>query len=163
MSVIPSISIAQVEQEISDCLAYCKRFGWEISEIDKIQLKFTVRMVSPVDNEVFVLEVGFIDYNQLPLILDFIEPGTGTKGSLKACPKYEGDTFFHQNGLICSPCSRRAYKVFNDLNGPHTDWTMSGWQTNPQVGSLTSIPAILLAIHSRIVDKLNYKGPMEKR
>lgn len=168
MSVAKSISLARVKRELENCAQYSKSCGWLISEIDEASQLFTVKMTSPVNlrpsgeppvYETFILEVRFDDYPEIPLLLEFLDPKTGERGSKSAYPKGK-DSFFHPKlPCICNPCSRKSYKSFNPL-APHGDWTLSGWQTNKKVGTLKSVDAILRTIYLRISNPNTYVGRM---
>jgi len=157
MAVDARISLAIVRKELEDCLADASRNKWEISKIDEEQQKFSVTMRSPVDDEVYIVQVKFDNYKQLPLYIEFIDPDTGKAGTKHAYPKSKGHAggFFHGHPCICHPCSRKAYNP-----GPHKDWNLTGWQQNSKVGSLTNIRAILLAIYGRISNEEIYGGRM---
>lgn len=153
-----SISLKVVKSELESCLEYAKKCGWLISDIDESNLSFNVEMTSPLDGEVYILNVVFSDYPELPLILDFIDPETKKIGSRNAFPDSK-DSFFHKRNppFICSPCSRKAYGSYSDgVNGPHREWAMIGWRNTKQTGGLIDIPNILRAIFSRISDEKKY-------
>ncbi len=157
MSVDPRTSLRIVRKELKDCEGDSKRFGWKISEIDEANQSFTVEMKSPVDNEVYIIEIKFDNYKEWPLLIEFVDPSTGEKGTRRAYPVSRNDGFFNNRPCICHPCCRKAYREYTGL---HSDWNMVGWQDNPQVGALTNIRAILLAIYSRISKPNIYGGRM---
>jgi hypothetical protein len=160
MSVSPSISLSKVKVELERCKVYGERCGWLISEIDEHNQAFTVTMTSPLDNEIYILEVVFSDYPELPLILEFIDPKTEERGTKNAYPKSK-DSFFHGAPCICNPASRKSYKEFNP-NGPHKfdgpdRWQLAGWKQNKRIGTLTSLDSILRTIYLRISDERYYE------
>jgi len=162
LAVDPRTTLQIVKQEIADCGNDASRWGWIFSEIDEEKQRFTVRMKSPIDQNEFIIEIKFDQYKSQPLFIEFIEPSTGNRGTLKAYPRSLGKAggFFHNNPCICHPCSRKAYRVEERPQAPHSDWNMSGWQQNPKVGSLTNLRAILQAIYIRISDPECYGGRM---
>ncbi len=159
MSVDRRISINIVRQEVQDCQEDSQRFGWEISETNEETQIFTVKMKSPIDNEQYVIEIRFDNYKEWPLLIEFIDPKTGQKGTKVAYPAPSGKFggFFHEKPCICHPCSRRAYKGYSDL---HQEWNMSGWQQNLGCGDLKNIQSILRAIYFRISNPDTYRGRM---
>nr|WP_281719616.1 hypothetical protein [Nitrosomonas nitrosa] len=163
MSVAKSISLARVKRELENCSQYAINCGWLISEIDEPNQLFTVKMISPIEiksvREQFILEVTFDDYPEIPLLLEFIDPKSGDRGTKNAYPKGANDNFFHPFPCICNPCSRKSYKSYNAM-APHSDWNYSGWQTNSKVGTLKSVDSILKAIYSRISNPEFYVGRM---
>jgi hypothetical protein len=160
MSVDRRISLEIVRNELQDCQPDIERSGWKVSPIDEEKQTLRVEMTSPIDEERFIIEILFDNYREWPLFIEFIDPKTGTIGALNAYPapskKYGG--FFHNKPCICHPCSRKAYKGYTDL---HQDWgDLIGWQSNPGIGDLKTIRAILRAIYFRIRDPEIYDGRM---
>src|SRR5262249_39031067 len=45
----------------------------------------------------------------------------------------KGSGYFHSSGPICAPWNRLAYKSIN-AKGPHDDWNLANWMTNPKTG-----------------------------
>lgn len=160
MTVEPSISLSIVKKELEECRKDASAYGWEISEPDESNQTFTVKMKSSIDNEEYLIEIKFDNYKEYPLLIEFVNPKTGEKGTRNAYPS-NTDSFFHTFPCICHPCSRKAYQSFV-RGAPHTDWTLAGWEMNQGTGSLKNIRAILKAISSRIRNPEFYKGRMEK-
>ncbi|GAA4459319.1 hypothetical protein GCM10023189_32850 [Nibrella saemangeumensis] len=159
MSVIPAISIATIRQELQACEEDAEQFGWVISSIDENDLSFTVRITSPIDEEVYILYFKFDNYPELPPLLDFIDPVSGEMGIRRAYPLTKDGNFFHTHPIICHPCSRKSYGGFS---GVHADWNLTGWKNNAYTGSLQTVQAVLQAINARIVYKTYYHGRMQK-
>jgi hypothetical protein len=160
MSVAKPISLATVERQLLDCDEDVRQYGWVISPINEDNLSFTVKMTSPIDNEVFELYFQFDNYPEWPPLLDFIDPVSGVVGTKRAYPITKDGTFFHNHPIICNPCSRKSYSGHSGL---HSEWSMVSWQSNRNTGSLTSIKAILQAISIRITISKYYNGRMEKK
>ena len=145
------ISLLTVKQEIEDADEYCKSYNINISSIDEINQRFTVLMRSLVDKEQYIIQFGFDDYPEKPYLIDFIHPETKEAGKPNCYPE-GGDNFFHPNGLICHPCSRKAYAGYT---GVHSEWSMLSWREN--AGGLKNLKGIIDCIFSRISDKTYYK------
>lgn len=157
MSVDKSISLAVITKQIEDCKGFVDKYQWAFSEIDEEQQKFFVSMPD-FNGSIYNLEIIFNDFPEIPLLIDFIDPETGEKGTKKLYPLGKGDSFFHQHlPCICNPASRKSYKDC-DPGAPHGDWTMIGWQHNGQVGDLKTLDKILLAIFFRINNPEKYEG-----
>jgi hypothetical protein len=148
------VTLATVQQEYDEAKAYGENLGWKFSEIDNELQVFTVLLVSPVDQEEYLLEILFDDYPEKPLLLDFIFIPTKEKGKPVCYPKGI-DSFFQPTGSICHPCSRKAYVGYANL---HADWNMAGWQSI--AGGMTSIRFIIDGIFTRISNKSTYDGRM---
>lgn len=160
MTVDASISLSIVKKELEDCREDASAYGWEIDEPNEKDQTFTVKMKSPTDKEEYFIEMKFDNYKEYPLMIEFINPKTGEKGTKNAYP-LNADSFFHTFPCICHPCSRKAYSSVVQ-GAPHGDWTLAGWEANQGTGSLKTVRAILRAINSRIRNPELYKGRMEK-
>ena len=73
MVVEPEISCQIVLSELSKCKLDAELYNWVISKIEKETQSFTVEMISPIDQEPFIIEfkfdkkgnflnAGFVDY-----------------------------------------------------------------------------------------------------
>lgn len=155
----PAISLSIIKTELKNCQDDASKYGWLITEVDELRQSFTVSMKSPVDNEQYIVRFQFDNYREYPLFIEFIDPGSNSFGVKHAYPQ-NTDSFFHALPCICHPCSRKAYKQYSNV-APHNDWTLVGWQSNPQTGSLQNVQSILRAIYHRISDPELYKGRMK--
>jgi hypothetical protein len=52
-----------------------------------------------------------------------------------------GSGYFHSNGVFCAPWNRLAYSTI-DPRGPHSDWTVGDWKSNPQTRACTTLAAM---------------------
>ena len=157
MAVDKAVSLSIVKLELEKCREYADKYGWEILTFDEDALLFKVKLSSPLNGEIFIISFKCDNYREWPPYIDFIDPDSGQEGLKKSYP-LNSDGFFHQNALICHPCSRKAY---GDLKGPHGDWKLVDWENNPKIGALKSIPAIILAIYERISQPEVYRGRMK--
>jgi hypothetical protein len=160
MTVDRRISLEIVRKELLDCQPDIERWDWKVSPINEGKQTFRVEMTSPANKESFILEILFDNYREWPLFIEFIDPQTGASGvpSAYPAPSKKGGGFFHSKPCICHPCSRKAYKGYTDL---HQDWgDLIGWQSNPGIGELKNIRAILRAIYFRVRDPEIYNGRM---
>lgn len=157
MAVDRIVSLSIVKSELDKCRGDANKYDWEISTLDEGELSFKVKMTSPIDKEIFIVSFKCDNYREWPLYIDFVDPISGQESVKNAYP-LSSDGFFHQNILICHPCSRKAYK---DLNGPHGDWNLIGWENHIKTGALKDIHAVLRAIYERISQSEIYKGRMK--
>lgn len=72
---------------------------------------------------------------------------------LRDTPKEVG--FFHGSGVICAPWNRLAYKSV-DSRGPHDDWQIGDWRSNPQTGGCKTLGAMAQRIALEL--KLRMQG-----
>jgi hypothetical protein len=63
--------------------------------------------------------------------------------------------FFHSAGVICAPWNRLAYNSV-DPRGPHSDWQIGAWRSNPQTGGCKTLSAIAQRIAIEL--KLRMQG-----
>jgi hypothetical protein len=56
-----------------------------------------------------------------------------------------GQGFLHGSGRICAPWNRLAYKNV-DPAGPHSDWTLANWMTNPYTRECRTLAAMALRV-----------------
>ncbi len=153
MTVDSEVSLAIIREEIAECDP--ESFGWTIGEPDASNLSFQVTMTAK-NKEVYHLHVGFDNYKQSPLLLDFYDPQTGKVGAKNAYPSDKKNFFNKTKVVICHPCNRKAYAGYT---GIHSEWDLSNWKSNPGVGQLTRLCAILEAIHCRLTND-DYEGRM---
>lgn len=62
-----------------------------------------------------------------------------------------GGNFFHGHNVVCAPWNRLAYSSV-DKRGPHSDWKIGDWLTNPKTGQCTTLAAMAarLAVEARL-------------
>jgi hypothetical protein len=161
LAVDPIISLSIIRREIEECKTEPLLKSVKLSDVNEASQAFTVEMTSPKDNEVYKLVIKFDNYKEQPLYMDFIDPITGKEGTKNAYPSCNGPggEFFHQYPCICNPCNRKSYLNYAQI---HREWDLATWQSNPQVGSLTNLRNILLAINKRIRNPDSYNGRMRQ-
>ncbi|MCV2864408.1 hypothetical protein [Defluviimonas sp. WL0075] len=108
------------------------------------------------DGETYWLKVDCTDYPALPPAWHWYSPESKAIDQPADSPK--GSGFLHGSGRICAPWNRLAYKKI-DPQGPHDDWDLNGWQTNPKTGRCTTLAAMALRIHVELNSK-RYQGRM---
>ena len=110
------------------------------------------------DGEQYILVGEFDDYKAQPPLLDFEEFDTGKRGTHRAYPWSNYDSFFHTAPIICAPFNRKAYQ------NVHTSWQLAGWMTSTEQGvqwsQYTTMPSMLLLVHKRLRHPLQYQRRM---
>lgn len=155
MPVAPEVTRAHVEDELEEVREWAERHGWAI-HWHPDQLVLEVSMRSAIDHEEYEMELLLHDYRALPPIFEFRHIASGERGTSRCYPK-GGRGYFHPNGFLCAPWSRRAYR---ELGGPHGDWTMSSWhQQRPNHARLGDM---LSLIQELLNDREAYQGRMER-
>lgn len=123
--------------------------GWSL------QRAFIVGMKAR-DGSLFSLMVDCSEYPALPPAWHWYNPETRMLDQPTDTPK--GGTFFHSSGRICAPWNRLAYRTV-DPKGPHGDWTLANWVTNPKTGNCTTVSAMALRIQVEL-SSVQYQGRM---
>lgn len=75
--------------------------------------------------------------------------------SAKVSPKGQGG-YFHGSGRICAPWNRLSYKAV-DPAGPHGDWQLANWISNPKTGGSRTLSAMALRMHVELSSE-RYQG-----
>lgn len=162
MAVPREVTLAHVAEELRQVgpLARERRWGiiWRPETLTLLVTMFAH------DGEPYLIQAGCEDYKDLPPIWDFIDPRSFMVGTKRAFPKGD-DSFFHSNAVICAPFNRRAYKVFDDGKGPHSDWQLSAWMTSRANGTdwsnFSRLGDMLGAIDARLRNPAKCRGRME--
>jgi len=92
----------------------------------------------------------FVECDRFPAIppaWHWFNPNTKALDQPPDTPK--GGQFFHGSGRICAPWNRLAYQSV-DPKGPHGDWNLANWMTNPHTGHCTTLSAMALRITSEL-------------
>lgn len=121
------VSLARVAVE--------RRWGLRVLNSDTFILTFPAK-----DGSNIQLKVDCSDYPVLPAAWHFRNPETGALDRPQDIPR--GGSFFHGSGVICAPWNRLTYKP----QGPHGDWQISDWRSNPKTGGARTLCAMALRI-----------------
>lgn len=166
MPVDRNVTLAIIRKELAAARHLGRHHGWVFSDLDEEKPGFTVKLVSPVDDEEYHVEFQLDDYKELPPFIEFFIPATpeqaGERGTKRCYPRDQRSgnegSIFHEAPCICHQSSRKAYQ----RGGPHQDWMpqISNWVTH--AGGLTTLADILQMIQARISDPATYKGRMAK-
>ena len=107
------------------------------------------------DGSNFALQVICTDYPGLPPIWRWYN--CKTKACNQPCdtPK-GGGGYFHGSGRICAPWNRTAYRQ-EDTKGPHSNWDLANWVSNPKIGACTTLAAMALRMAVEL-DSTRFQG-----
>ena len=101
------------------------------------------------DGSLFSLNVICTDYPTLPPIWGWYNQETETSHQPSDAPKGDGG-YFHGSGRICAPWNRIAYRQ-EDPKGPHKDWQLANWLSNPKTNGCTTLAAMALRMAVELV------------
>jgi hypothetical protein len=150
---MPTATEIIVEEEGSHLREIASSRGWPLHLLDS-----TTYVVSlPArDNTWFHLSIECDRYKEQPPAFNWYNPETEQKNHNPDTPK--GSGYFHGSGVICAPWNRLAYKQC-DPRGPHRDWGLANWITNPNTGQTTTLSAMVLRISVELMSQ-RYQGRM---
>lgn len=128
--------------------------GWPLQEIDST--KYVVSLPAK-DSTWFHLLIDCERYKEQPPAFNWYNSTTRQMNQNPDTPK--GNGYLHSSGVVCAPWNRLAYKQC-DPRGPHGDWQLASWITNPYTGQATTLSAMVLRISVELMSQ-RYQGRME--
>lgn len=156
MSVLPSISLGHVQEELAETKGLIDGLGLSLdaSMLSKRDLRFRVRGCSRKDDELYIVEFRCDDYRELPPWIELIDPQSGEGDVKSAYPDC-----FHGYPVVCAQFNRKAYPEHSGLH--ENRWTLQQWSEEAAIIRLGGmINHIFTAIHGYAVN-MNYSGRMQ--
>lgn len=114
--------------------------GWSLKQTGEPGFVLTL---PARDGSRFALKVTCEDYSRTPAAWRWCNLNSGVCDQPADTPR--GSGYFHSSGRICAPWNRLAYQQV-DAKGPHGDWELSNWMTNPKTGNCTTLAAMALRL-----------------
>jgi len=133
-----------VSSELAALQQNATLLGWTLMQIDRTTIVIGLKAE---DRSRFWCKVCCDAYKAQPPAWHWYNVETGAVDQRKDTPSKGG--FFHSAGVICAPWNRLAYKTV-DARGPHDDWSLGDWLTNPKTGACRSLSAMALRIHHEL-------------
>lgn len=140
------------EEEFNKLREVAENRKWTLSRTDK--LKF-VLVLPACDGSCFGLYASCENFPVNPPTWLWCNPETHITNQPSDTPKGSGG-YFHGSGRICAPWNRAAYRQ-EDPQGPHSDWQLQNWRTNPDAGGCTTLLAMALRLFVELSSK-RYEG-----
>lgn len=131
-----SEAVTGVELEILRDLA--DENNWSISVLDS--LCFVLGLPSR-ENDRYFVKCSTNAYPEEPPVWQWSDKTGALCGDPAICPK--GSGYFHSSNVICAPWNRLAYK---DRGGPHKDWLLAEWKSNPKLNGCDTLAHMALRI-----------------
>ena len=128
--MVPSeVTVAVLDEELPQALAWAARHGWELS-FDQEALVLDARCAHPADDNPLLLIAEFDGYRALPPAWRFVDPET-REATARATPTRDpvvGNraSVIYGVGIICAHFSRTAYAEYR-TGAPHSNWALSAW------------------------------------
>ena len=126
--------------------------GWDLTQTDGPGF---ILGLPARDGSRFALQVTCENFPGTPPIWRWCNPETHIPDQLLDMPRGSGG-YFHNSGRICAPWNRIAYSQV-DPQGPHSDWQLENWMTNPKTGCCTTLPAMALRLAVELMSA-RYQG-----
>lgn len=149
---MPTVAELSVDAEFAALEENARLMGWKLARVTPTS--FTLGLPGG-DGSWFWLTCLCERYTAEPPAWHWYNPDTGKLDQRADTPQPAG--FFHSNGVICAPWNRLAYKSI-DGRGPHSDWQIGDWRSNPQAGACRTLSAMALRIAHEL--QVNLKGRM---
>jgi hypothetical protein len=144
----PSALLVKVELEVLKENA--SLMGWSVEQVDDLTFVLTL---PAKDGVTYHLRVRCDGYPATPPAWHWLNPATGRIDEKQDTPR--GGNFLHGNGVICAPWNRLAYATV-DSRGPHSDWEIGAWQSNPHTQACRNLNAMALRIALELMK--SYEG-----
>lgn len=125
--------------------------GWDLKQTDGPEF---ILGLPARDGSRLALKVACDDYPGTPPAWLWCNPESEECDQPADTPR--GSGYFHDSGRICAPWNRLAYKQV-DSKGPHGDWELSTWMTNPKTGGCTTLAAMALRLAVELMSP-RYQG-----
>lgn len=145
---MPTAAELTVAEELKALRENAELLEWSLSEVDGT----TFSLGLPAnDSTTFWVRAFCNRYPGQPPAWHWFNPQTGLLDQHRDTPTPVG--FFHSNGIICAPWNRLAYRE-EDPRGPHGDWAIGDWRSNPQSGACRNLSAMALRIAQELQSRL---------
>lgn len=137
MSTVAEISVAE---EFNPLMEIAAARGWRLERRSGVEFSLGL----PRGDGLWSWLLCRCDrYPAIPPAWHWCNPETGALDNPADAPATGG--FFHSNHLICAPWNRLAYKSENP-KGPHAEWVIGNWRSNPRNGACRTLAAMALRI-----------------
>lgn len=128
--------------------------GWDLEQIDGPGF---ILGLPARDGSRFWLKVDCDGYATAPPAWHWYDSEMKALDQPGVTPAADGH-YFHTSGRICAPWNRLAYSQV-DPKGPHGDWQLGNWMTNPNTKGCTTLSAMVLRLAVELRGP-HYKGRM---
>lgn len=142
-----------LEEEDTHLREIASSLGWQLQTIEST--KYVVSLPAK-DSTWFHLLIDCEGYKEQPPAFNWYNTETKQMNQNTDTPR--GSGYFHNDGVICAPWNRLAYKQC-EPRGPHGDWQLASWVTNPYTGQTTTLSAMVLRISVELMSP-RYQGRM---
>jgi hypothetical protein len=138
---VATVAELAVAEELAPIREIASSRGWKLRELSPIRFHLTL---PAKDKSLFHLLVDCDQYKVRPPAWRWSDAAGELTDRPADTPK--GSGFLHDNGVICAPWNRLAYKSV-DARGPHADWTIGDWQKNSHAAGCTTLAHMTLRVY----------------
>jgi hypothetical protein len=150
MTTVTEIIVTEQVAHLRE-IAAAKVWGFEETVEGALALSIPAK-----DLYTFGLLVELDDFPVLPPSWHWKNLKTNALDQLADTPK--GSGYLHSSGRICAPWNRLAYNSY-DPKGPHGDWILTNWMTNPKTFNHFTLSSMALRIFVEL-NSARYQGRM---
>ena len=143
-----SVGDGIVAKQIQDVMANSHLYGWEFESVSEHRFRVTL---AANNGDAYQIEVDYEGFPGLPPAFHWRDIQTGELDEPASTPNQYN--YFHGSGKICAPWNRLA----SGEGGPHQEWQLANWQSNPYTKGTTTLSAMILRIHTELKSS-SYKG-----
>ena len=145
---MPTVSDGIVAKQIEDVEANSHLYRWEFARVGGYRFRITL---AANDGDTYQVEVDYEGFPGQPPAFHWRDEDTGKLDQPASSPAPYN--YFHDSGKICAPWNRLA----SSEDGPHKEWVLADWQSNPYTMGTTTLSAMVLRIHTELM-RDRYKG-----
>lgn len=143
------------EEQFGDLSDIAQHRRWDLQRTDEPGFILTL---PARDDSRFSVQVVCTDFPTLPPIWSWYDIQTHQRNQEANTPMGSGG-YFHGSGRICAPWNRIAYREV-DSNGPHSDWRLTDWMSNPNTQGCITLAGMALRVSVELLSP-RYHGRME--
>jgi len=133
------------EEQIGHLREIAENRGWELKETEDLGFILTLQAK---DGSRYSLKVECEGYQSIPPAWHWYNLISGIKDQRADTPKGTGG-YFHDCGRICASWNRLAYKSVDPV-GPHGEWELNNWMTNPHSKGCTTLSAMAVRMATEL-------------
>lgn len=146
-----SVADLIVAEELGPLEQIASLKGWQFKRLSSTSFELGL---PAKDGTMFWLLCEYTGYTGMPPAWHWYNPASKAVDQPEDTPT--GGGYFHDQGVICAPWNRLAYKS-EDERGPHSDWTIGNWKSNSYTKGCKTLSAMALRIATELMGD-NFKG-----
>ena len=138
MAAVGDSIVAKQLQDVRELSPY---YGWEFESVGDHRFRIAL---AAKNGDTYQIEVNYEGFPGQPPAFHWRDMQTGKLDQLISSPNPYN--YFHGSGKICAPWNRLA----SGEGGPHQEWELASWQSNPYTKNTTTLAAMILRIQTEL-------------